>query len=107
MVKRAPPGPPGAQFLRPPGPESDPHAPRRAWNTGPPWRQTEFCGVRVQGKTFIYVVDCSGGMADNSRLLRAKRELRRAVGEMRFPQRFQVLFYNDEVLPMPGGGPQS
>src|SRR4051794_11518780 len=91
-VKTPPPESSRSQFLRPPGSESDPYAPSVDWNSVPPWRQTEFFGIRVQGKTFVYVVDCSGSMSDNSRLLRAKRELRRAVGEMRFPQRFQVLF---------------
>lgn len=93
----------GSAFLRPPGQSDDPYAPQVDWTSVPPWRQTSFFDVRAQGKTFIFVVDCSGSMADRERLLRAKRELRRCVGEMRFPQRFHVIFYNDETLPMPGG----
>ena len=96
----------GSQFLRPPGTSSDSYAPPVDWTKIPPWRQTEFFGIRAQGKTFVYVVDCSGSMGDHDRLIRAKREIRRCVGEMRFPQRFQIIFYNDRPLTMPGGGPQ-
>lgn len=96
----------GSQFLKPPGTSTDRYAPSVDWSTIPPWRQTEFFGIRAQGKTFLYVVDCSGSMGDLDRLVRAKREIRRCVGEMRFPQRFQIIFYNDRPLSMPGGGPQ-
>ncbi len=107
IVKAAEDGTPaGSEFLRPPGASSDRYAPKVDWTTIPPWRQTEFFGIRAQGKTFLYVVDCSGSMAGHDRLIRAKREIRRCVGEMRFPQRFQVIFYNDRPLAMPGGGPQ-
>lgn len=97
---------PASPFLRPPGTTSDPYAPPVDWASIPPWRQTQFFGVRAQGKTFIYVVDCSGSM-DGDRLTRAKREIRRSVAEMRFPQRFQIIFYNDHPRAMPGGVPQS
>jgi hypothetical protein len=73
----------------------------------PAWRQAEFFGIRAQGKTFLYVVDCSGSMDVNDRLIRAKREIRRSVGQMKFPQRFEIIFYNDKPRPMPGGVPQS
>jgi Mg-chelatase subunit ChlD len=76
------------------------------WATIPPWRQTSFFGIRAQGRVFIYVVDCSGSMADAERLTRAKIELRRAIGSLQFPQRFYVIFYNNAALPMPGGLPQ-
>ena len=46
-------------------------------------------------------------MIDDDRLVRAKRELRRSVSELQFPQRFQVIFYNDRPLPMPGDLPRS
>jgi hypothetical protein len=96
----------GSEFLRPPGTTSDPYAPAVDWTKVPAHRQTEFFGIRAQGKTFLYVVDCSGSMGQGDRLIRAKREIRRGVGEMRFPQRFQIIFYNDLPIPMPGGGPQ-
>ena len=97
----------GSDLLRPPGSGSDPYAPRVDWNRLPAWKQTSFFGIRAQGKTFLYVVDCSGSMGDGGRLSRAKREIRRSVGDLRFPQRYEVIFYNDRPLPMPGGIPQS
>ncbi len=93
-----------ADLLRPPG--SDPYATPIDWSQVPPWQQTSFFGVRARGQTFVYVVDCSGSMADDARLARAKTELRRCIQAMRWPQRFLVIFYNDETLLMPGGTPQ-
>jgi hypothetical protein len=93
-------------FLRPPGMDrydSDPVD----WNDVPAWRQASFFGIRAQGQFFIYVVDCSGSMSEEGRLERAKAEVRRSVLALREPQRFKVIFYNDEPLPMPGDVPQS
>ncbi len=73
----------------------------------PPWRKTQFFGIQAKGQFFVYVVDCSESMLDEDRLIRAKRELRRSVNSLQFPQRFKVLFYNDRVLPMPGAVPKS
>jgi hypothetical protein len=98
---------PVSEFLRPPGSSTDPYAPAVDWTRIPPWRQTEFFGIRAQGKTFLYVVDCSGSMDVGDRLIRAKREIRRGVSEMKFPQRFEIIFYNDRPRVMPGGVPQS
>jgi len=96
----------GSEFLRVPGDSSDPYAPAVDWARVPPWRQTQFFGIRAQGKTFLYVVDCSGSMGQHDRLVRAKREIRRSINAMRFPQRFQIIFYNDRPIAMPGGTPQ-
>lgn len=94
---------PPSDLLRPPGTTtSDPYKPAVDWASIPPWRKTEFFGIRAQGKTFLYVVDCSGSMGEKERLARAKREIRRSVGELRFPQRFQIIFYNDQAFSMPG-----
>lgn len=76
------------------------------WGEVPAWRQASFFGLRAEGKLFIYVVDCSGSMGDSGRLDRAKRELRRSVAALQFPQRFKVIFYNDQALPMPGALPK-
>jgi hypothetical protein len=72
------------------------------WSRIPAWRQTSFFGVRAQGQTFIYVIDCSGSMDQEGRLDRAKAELRRSVNALQFPQRFHVIFYNDRPVPLPG-----
>lgn len=72
------------------------------WSRIPAWRQTSFFGIRAQGQTFIYVIDCSGSMDEDARLMRAKAELRRSVNALQFPQRFHVIFYNDKPVPLPG-----
>ena len=46
-------------------------------------------------------------MIDESRLVRAKAELRRSVLGLQPPQRFKVIFYNDQPIPMPGDLPRS
>jgi hypothetical protein len=99
-----PPGsePKTSEFLRPPG-SSDRYEPRIDWSAVPPWQQTSFFGIRARGRVFIYVVDCSGSMEDDGRLLRAKNELRRSVWNLRNPQRFLIIFYNDRPWVMPGG----
>jgi hypothetical protein len=68
----------------------------------PPWKQTSFYGIRAKAQTVVFVVDCSESMADASSLVRAKRELRRSIAGLQFPQKFAVIFYNDEPIPMPG-----
>ncbi len=94
-----------ADLLKPP--DSDRYGPGEIdWRDVPPWRQTSFFGIRARGQLFIYVVDCSGSMIDEDRLFRAKSELRRSVGQLQSPQRFQVIFYNDRPLPMPGDLPR-
>jgi hypothetical protein len=94
----------GSEFLRHPG-VSDGYGPPISWADIPPWQQTSFFGIRARGRVFLYVVDCSGSMIQENRLGRAKTELRRSVMNLRFGQRFQVIFYNDQPLTMPGGIP--
>jgi hypothetical protein len=98
---------PRSPFLSPPsydGESADRYNPGGPdWSEIPPWRQTSFFGIRAQGQFFVYVVDCSGSMIDDDRLVRATIELRRSVMALRAPQRFEVIFYNDESIPMPGG----
>jgi len=77
------------------------------WREVPPWRQASFFGLRAQGQVFVFVVDCSGSMADADRLDRAKAELLRSVRALQAPQRFKVIFYNDRPVPMPGELPKS
>lgn len=88
-----------ADFLRGPGAgrygETD-------WSRIPRWRQTAFYGIRAEGQVFLYVIDCSGSMDQGYRLQSAKAELRRSVNALRFPQRFHVIFFNHEPIPMPG-----
>ena len=92
-------------LLAPGGSPEDRYGPDGAvdWSDLPPWRQTSFFGIRARGQFFVYVVDCSGSMIDDDRLPRATIELRRSVFALREPQRFEVIFYNSESIPMPGG----
>lgn len=94
-----------SEFLRRPGERRYEHD--EDWSELPPWRQTEFFGIRARGQFFVYVVDCSGSMIDEDRLVRAKRELRRSINRLQVPQRFKVIFYNDQPVPMPGDLPRS
>jgi hypothetical protein len=73
------------------------------WSDIPTWRQASFFGVRARGQFFVFVVDQSGSMLDDDRLIRAKIELLRSVFALQPPQRFEVIFYNEEATPMPGG----
>jgi hypothetical protein len=94
-----------SQFLRPPG--SGRYEPEDDWADVPPWRQATFFGIRARGQTFIYVVDCSGSMIDESRLARAKDQVRQSILRLQSPQRFKVIFYNDQPIPMPGDLPRA
>ncbi len=89
------------------GPASDRYGETVPWAELPPWRRASFYGVRSAAQTVVFVVDCSGSMADDGRLARAKIELRRSIIDLQFPQRFSVIFYDDEPIPMPGLGPRS
>ncbi|MGE3820530.1 MAG: magnesium chelatase [Isosphaeraceae bacterium] len=94
-----------SEFLRPPG--AGRYDQVEDWREIPPWRRASFYGIQVRGQFFIYVVDRSGSMIDGDRLDRAKDELRRSVFQLREPQRFHVLFYNEVPMGMPGGLPCS
>jgi hypothetical protein len=91
-------------FLQPPGSSPDDrYGEDTDWYELPPWRKTTFFGLRARGQFYVYVVDCSGSMLDDDRLTRATIELRRSVFALQEPQRFEVIFYNNESIPMPGG----
>jgi hypothetical protein len=90
----------GSIFLG--GPGADKYGEAVPWAEVPEWRRMSFYGVRSVAQTVVYVVDCSGSMADADRILRAKAELRRSVLSLQFPQRFTVIFYNQHPMTMPG-----
>lgn len=98
---------PRSIFLAPPGSASKEedryNLEETEWSDIPPWRQASFFGIRARGQFFIYVVDQSGSMLDDDRFIRAKIELRRSVFALQPPQRFEVIFYNEEATFMPGG----
>jgi hypothetical protein len=84
----------------------DRYASEPDWRDVPPHRQASFFGIRAEGQVFVFVVDCSGSMIDEDRLDRAKSELMRSIRGLREPQRFKVIFYNDQPVPMPGEIPR-
>jgi len=92
----------GSTFLRNGGGGTDGYGDPVPFSELPPWKQTSFFGIRAQAQTVVFVVDCSESMADDACLVRAKRELRRSVANLQFPQKFTVIFYNDAPIPMPG-----
>jgi hypothetical protein len=97
---------PKSPFLQPPGgggSAGDRYGEEIDWSELPAWRQTSFFGIRARGQFFVFVLDHSGSMIDDDRLTRAKIELRRSVFALQPPQRFEVIFYNHEATPMPGG----
>jgi hypothetical protein len=95
---------PKSAFLQPPGSSPDDRYDEDSdWYELPAWRKTTFFGLRARGQFFVYVVDCSGSMLDDDRLTRATIELRRSVLALQDPQKFEVIFYNNESIPMPGG----
>jgi von Willebrand factor type A domain len=96
---------PRSEFLLPPGatPDDRYRTDPVDWEMLPAWRQTSFFGIRARGQFFVYVVDHSLSMIDDERFARATIELRKSVFALQQPQKFEVIFYNSESLPMPGG----
>jgi von Willebrand factor type A domain len=72
--------------------------------TGP---GTEFFGMKERGKSFAYVIDCSGSMFTHSSLEVAKRELLASLAQIAPDARFAIIFYNldAKVFPDPSGQP--
>jgi Ca-activated chloride channel family protein len=74
--------------------------------TGPPpsaptvqGKATSFLGVQDAGRRFVYVLDRSGSM-DNGPLQSAKVELLASLENLDATQEFQVIFYNNEAIPL-------
>jgi hypothetical protein len=55
---------------------------------------TEFFGAREQGRSFVYVIDCSGSMINHGALRRAKAELLASLDRLPPDARFGVIFFN-------------
>jgi hypothetical protein len=58
-----------------------------------------FFGTTARGKSFVFVVDCSGSMQGN-RFNRALTELRKALEQLEPDQMFQIVFFNDHAVPL-------
>ncbi len=59
-----------------------------------------FFGARAEAKSFVFVVDKSGSMANALRLETAKLELAGALRALEPDQEFYVIFYDDQMLRM-------
>lgn len=60
----------------------------------------DFFGVSGYGQVFVYVVDCSGSMAENGKFERARYELLHSIEQLNEDQRYYVIFYNHRTFPM-------
>jgi len=58
-----------------------------------------FFGTRGHGRSFVFIVDCSGSMGGR-RIERAREELIRAIGELKQYQKFFVFLYNNNTYPL-------
>lgn len=64
-----------------------------------------FFGISGQGKTFVYVLDCSDSMNNEDRFRRAVEELIYSIERLAPEQRFYVVLYNDVAIPMDADDP--
>jgi hypothetical protein len=63
---------------------------------------SKFFGVSGYGNSFVYVVDCSGSMKESGKLERAKYELLQSIDQLSDDQKYFVIFYNTDAIPMDG-----
>ncbi len=57
--------------------------------------ETSFIGLRDQGKSFVFLIDCSGSMANHGALQVAKAEVMASLAGLKSGQKFQVIFFNE------------
>jgi len=58
-----------------------------------------FFGTSARGKSFVFVVDCSGSMQGH-RFKRAVSELEKSLRQLDRNQEFQILFFNSQAIPL-------
>lgn len=58
-----------------------------------------FFGIQPEGKSVVYVIDCSGSMAGGP-LDRARTELIRSISSLKSDQAYYVIFFADSSFPM-------
>ncbi len=71
-----------------------------------------FFGTKAKGKSFVFIVDCSGSMTTPTgmfvprfqlpvtRFFRARQELYASLAQLSKNQAFYIIFYNHETFPM-------
>lgn len=60
----------------------------------------EFFGVSGEGNNFVFIIDCSGSMADYGRWKRALNELTMSIKGLSSKKHFLVLLYNNSYISM-------
>lgn len=60
----------------------------------------KFFGVSGEGNDFVFIIDCSGSMADYGRWARAVDELTTSINGLSPKQNFLVLLYNNSYVSM-------
>lgn len=66
-----------------------------------------FFGLTAEGKSFVFVLDCSLSMNHphdseaKTRFRKMKMELANSLSHLRFDQEFFIIFFNHEAIPMP------
>ena len=59
----------------------------------------KFFGSAETGRSFVFVVDCSGSM-QGRRIERALEELTASMGQLKDRQQFFIVFFNGEAIPL-------
>jgi von Willebrand factor type A domain len=66
---------------------------------------SQFFGIGGYGRSFVYVVDCSGSMNEDGKFWRAIYELMRSIESLESDQTYYVFFYNHMAYPMDAKAP--
>ena len=73
---------------------------------GSPWgSESGFYGLGSEGKSLVYILDCSDSMNENGKFKRATAELIRTLESLSYNQKFFVIFFNNGAYPMDADGP--
>ena len=61
---------------------------------------TDFFGITGNGSNFVFIIDCSGSMAEYGRWRRAVNELKKSIEGLTSQQKFLIILYNDGHISM-------
>lgn len=65
--------------------------------------ESSFFGINLEGKSFVFIVDCSTSMAGNNKFIDVKKETIRSIESLSPKQQFSVIFFSDSYYPVPYG----
>lgn len=63
-------------------------------------KKVGFFGAEAEGRSFVFIVDCSDSMNTDYRFRRAMTELYSAISKLEPEQQFFVILYNHQAVPM-------